>query len=130
LLAARVLADHYREVTVLERDSLPASAAQRRGVPQGRHTHGLLASGNRALEKFFPGITPALINAGAVTGDVVRTFRWYMEGGYLTRPVSDLNVLLLTRPMLETAVRERVRALPNVRMRDNTAVDSLAVNES
>jgi flavin-dependent dehydrogenase len=40
LLAARVLSDHYREVMLIERDSLPPGAQQRRGVPQGRHTHG------------------------------------------------------------------------------------------
>ena len=36
LLAARVLADFYRSVTVVERDVLPTETAQRRGVPQGR----------------------------------------------------------------------------------------------
>jgi hypothetical protein len=34
LLAARVLSDHYQEVTLLERDLFPRSPAQRRGVPQ------------------------------------------------------------------------------------------------
>ena len=35
LLAARVLADFYRTVAVIERDVLPDDPAQRRGVPQG-----------------------------------------------------------------------------------------------
>jgi phytoene dehydrogenase-like protein len=43
LAAARVLADAYERVTVLERDPLPAGAAHRRGVPQSRHAHALLA---------------------------------------------------------------------------------------
>ncbi len=38
LLAARVLSDYYREVTVIERDILPSVVEQRRGVPQGRRT--------------------------------------------------------------------------------------------
>jgi 2-polyprenyl-6-methoxyphenol hydroxylase-like FAD-dependent oxidoreductase len=44
LLAARVLADHYRQVTVIERDTFPPQGEHRKGVPQSRHTHGLLAS--------------------------------------------------------------------------------------
>lgn len=42
LLAARVLADAYRRVTIVERDPLPESGSARKGVPQGRHAHGLL----------------------------------------------------------------------------------------
>ena len=34
LLAARVLADFYETVTVVERDALPDEPANRRGVPQ------------------------------------------------------------------------------------------------
>jgi 2-polyprenyl-6-methoxyphenol hydroxylase-like FAD-dependent oxidoreductase len=37
LLAARVLADAYQRVTVVDRDLLPERAADRQGVPQGRH---------------------------------------------------------------------------------------------
>ncbi len=37
LLAARVLADAYQRVTVVERDPLPQRPANRKGVPQGRH---------------------------------------------------------------------------------------------
>ncbi|MGY1683122.1 hypothetical protein [Geodermatophilus sp. SYSU D01176] len=45
LLAARVLADTHPEVVVVQRDELPEGAAHRRGVPQGRHVHGLLGRG-------------------------------------------------------------------------------------
>ena len=47
LLAARVLADAYQQVTVVDRDLLPEHAADRQGVPQGRHAHALLASGTK-----------------------------------------------------------------------------------
>ena len=43
LLAARVLADFYRTVTVVERDMLPDDPVNRRGVPQGRQPHAVLA---------------------------------------------------------------------------------------
>jgi hypothetical protein len=47
LLAARVLADACQRVTVADRDRLPERAADRQGVPQGRHAHALLASGTK-----------------------------------------------------------------------------------
>jgi 2-polyprenyl-6-methoxyphenol hydroxylase-like FAD-dependent oxidoreductase len=130
LLAARVLSDHYREVILVERDSLPDGPQQRRGVPQGRHTHGLLASGREVLERFFPGLSSSLIGRGALTGDIVRDCRWFFEGGCLARPDSGLDGLLMTRPLLEAAVRERVLALRNVQTRDSTAVAGLVWQES
>ena len=44
LLAARVLSAHFDKVTVFDRDSLPPGVENRRGVPQGRHGHAILAS--------------------------------------------------------------------------------------
>src|SRR5882757_10785955 len=65
LLAARVLADSYQQVTVVERDLLPRVSEDRRGVPQGRHGHGLLAGGALALEELFPGLLDDLVASGA-----------------------------------------------------------------
>jgi 2-polyprenyl-6-methoxyphenol hydroxylase-like FAD-dependent oxidoreductase len=126
LLTARVLSDHFDEITVIERDALPAGAAQRRGVPQGRHTHGLLASGRHVLEDLYPGFSDSLVEAGAVIGDVVRDMRWFCEGGCLARPASGLQALFISRPMLEGAIRARTLALPNVRPLDNVQVNGLA----
>jgi 2-polyprenyl-6-methoxyphenol hydroxylase-like FAD-dependent oxidoreductase len=46
----------------------------------------------------------------------------------LSRPPSDLNGLLMTRPLLEAAVRERVLANPKVVRRDEVAVEELMVD--
>src|SRR5690242_19891348 len=105
LLAARVLCDHYQEVTLIERDALPSEVQQRRGVPQGRHTHGLLASGRQVLEKLFPGFSDDLVRKGALSGDIVRDSRWFFQGGCLSRVPSGLDGLLASRPAIETAVR-------------------------
>ena len=53
LLAARALTDYYDEVTVLERDVLPKTHEPRKGVPQGRHAHGLLSRGREILSSGF-----------------------------------------------------------------------------
>jgi 2-polyprenyl-6-methoxyphenol hydroxylase-like FAD-dependent oxidoreductase len=126
LMCARILSDHYSEVTVVERDSFPPVGEQRRGVPQGRHTHGLLASGRNVLEDLFPGLSQELLDAGAVPGDLAKDCRWFNEGSCLCKFKSGLVGLLMSRPFLEGRVRARLLALPNVRSRDNTTVDGLA----
>lgn len=45
LCAARVLADRFDRVTVLDCDTLPEGASPRGQVPQGRQPHLLLGSG-------------------------------------------------------------------------------------
>ena len=47
LLAARVLADHFAQVTIVERDELPDAPRSRRGAPQDGHFHALMAAGSR-----------------------------------------------------------------------------------
>jgi 2-polyprenyl-6-methoxyphenol hydroxylase-like FAD-dependent oxidoreductase len=112
LLAARVLADRFDQVTVLDRDDLPDGADSRKGVPQGRHAHGLLASGELVLRDLFPGLMEELVTAGAerVT---VRQVRWWQYGGYRVA-CSAPEGTFLSRPFLEAAVRHRVLSLPNV----------------
>ncbi|MGD1091209.1 MAG: hypothetical protein ABSB35_04350 [Bryobacteraceae bacterium] len=98
LLATRVLSDHFSRVTLVERDSFPPIGEHRRGVPQGHHTHGLLASGCRVLESLFPGISKELVAAGAVQGDIIRDARWFFEGACHRRFPSGLDGLLMSRP--------------------------------
>ena len=64
MLAARVLSEHFDRVTLLERDRFPETPAARKGLPQGRHAHGLLERGRRALERLLPGLTGELVRTG------------------------------------------------------------------
>ncbi|MFN7985443.1 MAG: hypothetical protein U0Q11_26685 [Vicinamibacterales bacterium] len=128
LLTARVLTDHFARVTIVERDILPEGADHRRGVPQGHHTHGLLASGRDTLDHLFPGFSAALIAAGAVPGDVLGDCRWVFEGAPLARPRSDMRALMCTRPFLESQVRARVLALPSVSLMSGDQADGLEVD--
>src|SRR5262245_23409387 len=82
LVAARVLSTRIDQVTIVDRDSLPTSVANRRGVPQGQHGHGLLASGLKALTDFFPRLEGDLMAAGAIPGDVIGDVRWFQHGYY------------------------------------------------
>ncbi|MCA1716727.1 MAG: FAD-binding protein, partial [Actinobacteria bacterium] len=114
LLAARVLADHFDRVTVIERDPLPEGVENRKGVPQGRHAHGLLPRGQIVISKLFPGLTEELISGGAIACDIPAESRFYQPGGYRVRFASGKKGLMMSRPFLEEGVRRRVRALENV----------------
>ncbi len=52
LPGARVLADHYQRVTLIERDILPGVGEHRKGVPHGRRLHGLHPRGREILDEF------------------------------------------------------------------------------
>ena len=126
LLAARVLADAYAQVTVIDRDELSETPMHRRGVPHGRHIHGLLARGQQALEELFPGLTAELVAHGVPTGDMLADTRLYLSGHRLRQAHTGLVVLCASRPVLEGHVRARVRALPNLIFLDRCDIVGLA----
>jgi 2-polyprenyl-6-methoxyphenol hydroxylase-like FAD-dependent oxidoreductase len=115
LLAARVLAEHFDKVTVLEKDACPVDGAPRSGVPQGRHTHILLPAGAQVLERLFPGRIAELVRDGARKFDYGRS-RFYVSGTWLPRVATELDSFAQTRPFLEEHLRRWVSELRNVRL--------------
>jgi len=111
---------------VIDRDELPEASTHRRGVPHGRHIHGLLARGQQALEELFPGLTGELVAHGVPAGDMQADTRLFFSGHRLRQAPAGLVVLCASRPVLEGRVRARVRALPNVRLVDRCDVVGLA----
>ena len=127
LLAARVLADAYRQVTIVERDPLPESGVDRKGVPQGRHAHGLLLRGAQFLDELFPGLLGELVADGVPVLSSPREFRFFFGGHLLCQDgEGDEPGYVPSRPCLEAHVRDRVRALRNVCIRDRCEVAGLA----
>lgn len=125
LMAARVLADAYGQVTVIERDVLPGGAVHRRGVPQSRHTHALLPSGLRLIEELFDGLTEELVAAGALIGDTTSTVQGMYSGHRLAQGFSGVNVLFVSRPLLESRIRARVRGIPVVAVLDGSSASGV-----
>jgi 2-polyprenyl-6-methoxyphenol hydroxylase-like FAD-dependent oxidoreductase len=126
LLAARVLADAYAQVTVVDRDELPQGPMHRRGVPHARHLHALAARGQQVLEELFPGLTGELVALGAPAGNLLTDARLYLSGHRLRQADTGLVLLCASRPLLESRVRARVRALPNLAFLDRCDVVGLA----
>lgn len=127
MCAARVLADHYARVTVLDRDTYPADITHRRGVPQSHHAHALLARGQQELEGLFPGYTEALVGAGALKFDFNQGFAIFRMWGWSPRAPAGLETLWASRPLVEGVARAHLRRTPNVELREGVVVEDLVI---
>jgi 2-polyprenyl-6-methoxyphenol hydroxylase-like FAD-dependent oxidoreductase len=125
LLAARAVAEHYDRVTIVERDELPEAPEPRKGVPQGRHPHALLARGREGLEQLFPGLTKELVAEGAIRCDLSADVIGFNHGCCLCNAPSGLVGLTMSRPLLENGVRHKLLRLSNICLRQRSEVEEL-----
>jgi hypothetical protein len=87
LLAARVLLNHFEQVTLLERDQYPREPVFRPGVPQGRQIHTLLLRGQLILERMFPGIQTKLLSNGAIKQDYASDAMLFCKKPAISNPL-------------------------------------------
>jgi|GEM_PF-1937975 len=127
LLAARVLSDHFAHVTMIERDQLINDAEARKGVPQGRHVHALLARGAIIMGEYFPDLFPTLARNGAILVST-RDVRWNQLGLWMAPVTSHAKTSFQSRPFLEQHVRDQLAARDNVRIIDACEVSQLCVH--
>lgn len=114
LATAAALADRFDRVTIVERDTLPRSGEYRRRIPQGRHVHILLPAGRVGLAALLPGVVNDLRARDACVMDTTEV-RFHIADGSLLLDDADLEFVGATRPLLESVVCDRVRALSGVR---------------
>ncbi|WP_116437573.1 2Fe-2S iron-sulfur cluster-binding protein [Frankia sp. CcI49] len=125
LLAARVLADHFDRVTVLERDAFRAEG-YRDGAPQARHIHALMHGGSQIMAELFPGLLEELESRGAPRTRWLERSRWYLGGTPMRAPRhTETTLATPSRPLLEHLLRTRVATYPNVTLRDQVRVVGL-----
>ncbi|MGM0353187.1 FAD-dependent oxidoreductase [Streptomyces sp. ECR3] len=113
LFAARVLADRARQVVVLEPDEIAAEPGTRAGVPQDQQVHTLLPAGHRWVERWIPGVTEEARERGASLcgpDKTVTALNGFPQASY----EGGHHMLAIGRPLLESLIRDRVTALPNV----------------
>ncbi|WP_051727880.1 NAD(P)/FAD-dependent oxidoreductase [Nocardia brasiliensis] len=113
LLAARVLAEHYTEVLVLDRDAEPGPEIRRRGVPQTFHLHQMLPRGEQILERLLPGFVDDVLRLGAFPL-AEATLTWTNRYGTMMMPSPDKGAFY-SRGLVEQAIRARVQGIANVR---------------
>lgn len=123
LAAAGALANHFEQVTILERDRLPDQALPRLGAAQSRHLHVLLPGGLRALNDLFPNFERDLTNAGAVPLKMARDIRMEIPGlGPLPQREFGWFIYSASRPLIELTLRRQVAKLANVTIRPECRV--------
>ncbi|MGW6445662.1 FAD-dependent oxidoreductase [Lentzea sp. NPDC055074] len=121
LLAARVLAESYGDVVLVDRDT----AGHRARLSRTHHPHALQARGAEALEALFPRLGAELEDAGAVRADLGSDFLSRVPAGWAPRDHLGLSVLSVTRPTLDRILRRRVLRLANVSLVDGVTIDGL-----
>jgi 2-polyprenyl-6-methoxyphenol hydroxylase-like FAD-dependent oxidoreductase len=130
MLAARVLAEHFDRVTVIERDQLPGNDGDHRpGVPHARHLHFFLKRGLMVAEELFPGITADLQGAGGHLLDQGRDFRILYRSGWSPRAEIGLEFCTFTRPLLEATLRRHLLADPKIALLQGFEVAGLVLNQ-
>ncbi|MFD0536655.1 NAD(P)/FAD-dependent oxidoreductase [Actinomadura luteofluorescens] len=125
LCAAGVLARQFERVVVLERDRLPPGAEHRRGVPQSKHPHFLLNSGRRAIGEIFPGFEEALIAAGGMHLMPSMDAAYCENDGWAPRKSGSMTMVYSSRVLIERVLRDQVRELPAVEIREGVTVTGL-----
>ncbi|MEU9997122.1 FAD-dependent monooxygenase [Streptomyces sp. NPDC050848] len=120
LLAARVLSEHAERVTVVERDRVPEGPDARPGVPQSRHVHVLLDSGQRALDELLPGFTTELRELGAPRVGMPEDMVQWQNGRWFQRHPATAHLYTGPRAQLEWLVRRRVLADPRIETLEGT----------
>jgi len=123
LSAARVLSDYFDEVVILDRDELPDNAIPRPGVPQGKHPHGLLGGGLKALETLFPGFANRLLRAGAEPIDPGLDVLNEIPGQDVWPRIKlGLRLYSMSQPLIERTLRSQVERIGNIKVRGGCRV--------
>lgn len=129
LCAARILTDHFARVTVIDRDRFPKRPEQRKGTPQTRHAHILLARGQCALARLFPDLDTELAAAGAPLVDWAADCLSVLPSGPAQRYRSHLITRTCTRERLEWGIRRRLAADPRIQLREGCEIQGLMPDE-
>lgn len=130
LLAARVLADSFARVTVIDRDTFPSEPATRKGVPQGHQIHLLHEAGRATINDLLPGFGEELLGDGGLLLDYGADFIFYSAGAILADSVNHLPVYLASRPLYEAVIRRLTRRQDGIAVHPETQCIDYRLSES
>jgi 2-polyprenyl-6-methoxyphenol hydroxylase-like FAD-dependent oxidoreductase len=121
-LAARVLAEYWDDVVVLDADALPRTAVPRSGVPHGPHFHGLLTRGREVFEELLPGFVDELRARDVPVWSTTRASQHYRRYGWAPRFDSYLETFGASRLLIETVLRGMAERDPRITFREGVRV--------
>ncbi|KQX51293.1 FAD-dependent oxidoreductase [Paenibacillus sp. Root444D2] len=113
LMTARVLSDHYEEVLIVEKDDFPSGPDLRPGTPQAFHPHRFTTRGKSITEHLFPGYENDLVAQGSPSS--LNKVVYFMNQHGSLEMKYDRNDIKFSRAVLEWVIRQRVKAITNVR---------------
>lgn len=125
LLAGKVLAKYFEQVTIIERDRYPSAPEPRQGVPQSSQSHVLLARGQRIFEELFPGLCEEILNQGTQLVNWTADCPLLLLGHWAPRFPSDIISYGCTRNLLEATVRRRLANNDSIKFLETTQVTNL-----
>jgi 2-polyprenyl-6-methoxyphenol hydroxylase-like FAD-dependent oxidoreductase len=117
LFAGRVLADHFDEVLLVDKEPLDTGPSPRKAVPQGNHIHGILSPTVHVLKRFLPDLIDDLIGSGAHVFDGGKDWRFHVHGNFLTNGETGQTLIGSTRPFFEDHLRRSVASVSNIEIR-------------
>jgi NAD(P)H-flavin reductase/ferredoxin/2-polyprenyl-6-methoxyphenol hydroxylase-like FAD-dependent oxidoreductase len=126
MATARVLANTFARVLVLEKDEDHRRSEGRPGAAQGWHLHHLLIAGQRQLDSIFPGIIDDMVAAGAFRVDMGEQYRIMLAGSWKKVGPTGVDIVCAGRPLLEWCVRRRLDSQPAIDYRYESEVVDLA----
>ncbi len=105
LMAAAALRNHFDDITIVERDTLPKSPSPRKGVPQDEQLHNILGRAQMDFEHLIPGVLDNLRKAGAADASVGDQTHVHELG--IAMPERELGLRLMSawRPSIEHVMR-------------------------
>lgn len=129
LLSARVLADAFKTVSIIEKDPLSDEPTVRPGVPQASHIHVMHEAGRKTLEDLFPGYSEELTAAGAHVLDMATDLKFYDEGDFVADGPNRIPMYSASRPLFEQVTRRRTAEIDGVVMRDECQLTEYLVDD-
>ncbi|MET7696540.1 FAD-dependent monooxygenase [Streptomyces sp. NPDC005485] len=115
----------YADVTVVERDVLPAGPEPRKGLPQARHVHVVWSGGALAMEDLLPGLIDGWLAAGARRIPLPTGLVSMQPRGWFRRWPEMQFMIACSRDLLDWVVRERVVKDPRVTVLQRTELLAL-----
>jgi 2-polyprenyl-6-methoxyphenol hydroxylase-like FAD-dependent oxidoreductase len=137
LMTARVLADHFDTVTVLERDRIENGPRLHQSIRQGSHVHGLLLGGQQVMASLYPGFIEKLETLGTVRCRAGRELVFYLPIGKAysatgtVREPRDLgfDITCQSRGLLEFCVRQSSSEHSNIRFESESRAQGLVYED-